>query len=239
MLRYARSCYICGIKFESLQESCFMKKILFSFLFFCFCLCGFAQQPTVGPIAGINFSTVTGSNGSTKFKVGFRAGAYMKFPFNDVVAFQPEMLYSKIGYGEDLVSKSTDSSISHSLSYIHFPFLLNISVAGGAGFIQLGPQIGYIINAKEKGTILFTNSSMQSQKVDTSNVFGFSTTEYSLVVGGGYKFNFGLSASLHFSYGITKLYTAGSEHNLVISISVMYKLGKNIGKDDERIFRQL
>lgn len=219
-----------------------MKKLVLSILLFSFSYDAWTQA-TIGPLAGINFSTISGGGGTNKFKTGFHAGVYMKFAFSDAVGFQPEMLYSTLGYKQQLsFSKSgtsTDTSLTHSLSYITFPFLLNLTVAGN-GFLHIGPQIGYIINAKEKGVILTsTNGTSVTQNVDTSNVYGMSTTEYALVVGGGYKFDFGLSASVHLTYGFTKLYTNADAHNFIIGISVGYKLGKTEEAGQGLIYKHL
>src|ERR1051326_346338 len=123
-----------------------MKKLSASILLLFFCFETWSQ-PSAGPVAGVNFSTITGGSSvaAIKFKTGFHVGAYMKFPITDLIAFQPEMIYTKIGYGsESSFTKSglsTDSSLKHSLSYITFPFLMSISVADGKGFIHIGPQI--------------------------------------------------------------------------------------------------
>ncbi len=218
-----------------------MKKLFLSVFLFSFSYVALTQV-SAGPLAGVNFSTVAGGKGTNKFKTGFHAGAYLKFDISDAVAFQPEMLYYQIGYKQQLsFSKSditADTSITHSLSYITYPFLLNITVAGN-GFMHIGPQIGYIINAKENGTILTTtNSSSVTQTIDTSNIYGFSTTEYAIVIGGGYKFNFGLSASLRFTYSFTKLYTNSDAHNFVIGISVGYNLGAKEERRQDRIYKR-
>ena len=219
-----------------------MKKLFISILLFLFSHAVWTQV-SAGPILGINFSNIAGGKGTNKFKTGFHAGAFLKFNFSDAIAFQPEMLYSTLGFKQQLIfNKSSvlaDTSITHALSYIAFPFLLNITVAGN-GFLHIGPQIGYIINAKEKGTILTTtNGASFTQTIDTSNVYGFNTTEYALVIGGGYKFDFGLSASLHFTYGFTKLYSNADGHNFVIGISVAYFLGKQEEAGQGLIYKHL
>ena len=100
------------------KPSISMKKlILFIIFFFPFAYVVCAQV-SVGPLAGINFSTALGGNGANQFRTGFHGGAYLKFSINDAVAIQPEMLYYKIGYKQQLsFSKSgtsADTNINHS-----------------------------------------------------------------------------------------------------------------------------
>ena len=219
-----------------------MKKLFFSYLFI-FSSHFAWTQVSAGPFAGVNFSKVAGGNITNKFKTGYFAGAFLKFDITNTIAFQPEMLYSSQGFKQQASfvksGVSTDTNLTHSLSYIEFPFLLNLSVAGN-GFVHFGPQIGYIVNAKKKGSISTeSNGSVQTETINTSDIYGFSTTEYALVIGGGYRFIFGLDASVHFTYGITKLYTATGGHNFVIGISVGYKIGRYNAQSGDRIYKQL
>ncbi|MBI3500599.1 MAG: PorT family protein [Bacteroidetes bacterium] len=212
-----------------------MKKLSLFFLIFSF-FNSAESQVSIGPLVGLNFSTVKGgvNDQNNKFKLGYYAGGFMKFEFSDVVSFQPEMLFSQRGYKQksstNSSSVSADSNITHSFSYLDFPFLLNAAI-GERGILQIGPQIGYIINAKERGSITSSsNSSTQIQNVDTSNIYGFSTTEYSLVAGGTYRFKFPLTVSLRAVYGITKLYDGeNSSHNLSFQFFVGYVFGNNSG----------
>ena len=175
------------------------------------------SQVSVGPRLSLNFSNAIGGENSAgnKFKIGFSAGAFLKFQISDQVYFQPEMLYSTRGFKY----VAGDTILKHNLSYIDYPFLLGIQV-GDNGFINFGPQIGYLINDKIKG-VLSTSSNL-----DSSNVYGYNTTEYALAFGGGYMFKFNLLVSVRGMYGLTKLYANGDlSHNFSFGLSIAYSFG--------------
>ncbi len=182
------------------------------------------SQVSAGPKFQLNFSNVAGGekDAGNKYKLGFNAGAFINIQLSDLLDFHPEMLYSTRGYKLQKSIGSKDTNITHRFSYIDFP-ILGIIHVGDNGFIEAGPQIGYLANDKMKGSVV---SSSVVQKVDTGNVYGFNTTEYSLVVGGGYKFNFKLSAGVRFVYGLSKIYTSGQySHNISFGISIGYYFG--------------
>ena len=194
-------------------------------------------QVSAGPVLAFGFANVKGgvNDQPNKFKFAFRAGAFLRLEFSDALSLQPEMFYSSRGYNQKTSFSNSnttkDTILTHRFSYIDFPFMLNMKIGDNA-FMCIGPQIGYIANAKRKGTISFTSgSTVLTQVIDTNDVYGFSTTEYSLALGGGYRFDkIPLLASLRINYGLTKLYDGKYfSHNLSFYVSVSYVFGGDGG----------
>ncbi|MEK6615501.1 MAG: porin family protein [Bacteroidota bacterium] len=211
-----------------------MKKLLFALqLFFLGSIITWSQV-SVGPKLSLSFSNVIGGENSVgnKFKVGFSAGAFLKFQISDHVYLQPEVVYSTRGFKYVSSVGNQDTNLKHTLSYIDFPFLIGIQI-GENGFINFGPQIGYLVNDKIKGVV--TNSS-SSLNLNSSNVYGYNVTEYALAFGGGYRFPFNLMVAVHGVYGLTKLYSNGGDlsHNFTFGLSVAYSLGEKRRKQRTR-----
>jgi hypothetical protein len=209
-------------------------------IFICVCCLGESYaQALAGPKLALNFANVIGNGGgqSNKFKFGYSAGFFLRVDLNETVGLQPEILYSTRGYKKSTSfgNLSNDTSIVNSFSYIDFPFLLDIAI-GDAAFINVGTQIGFIIDARQKGTVTFvSNGNVQTQKIDTSNILGIRTMEYALALGGGYKFNFPMAVSLRFVYGFTNLYEENKTgHNIYFQFSTVYIFGNSNGRGGGR-----
>ena len=210
-----------------------MKKPFLLFLLLVFVSRAADAQVSAGPVFNLCFANVKGglNDQANKFKIGMRAGFFLKLDVSESVSIQPEILYSTRGYVQKSLSSTSvsvkDTSIKHNFSYIDFPFLANIRAADNI-YMLIGPQLGYLSNARSKGTI---SIGPKTSAVDTNDVYGFNTTEYSLVMGGGYKFKFPLDASLRFTYGLTKLYQGEGKtsHNFYFQIGVSYSFGSGSG----------
>lgn len=202
----------------------FIALLAFSFLL--------KAQVSAGPKLGLVYSSSKGDpkDVNNKFKIGFQAGAYLRFAVNDQVSFQPEMLYSTRGYKLKASTmtpvSSKDTNLTYTFYYLDFPFMINVHIADNI-FLNIGPQVGYLIDVRSKGNVTTTiGSSVDEQIIDKSNIYGYKTTEHSLALGGGYEFNFGLLLSLRSTIGVTKLYDTGKlSRNLAFQFSVCYKFG--------------
>ena len=161
-----------------------------------------------------------------KFKLGYNAGVFLNIPITEAVDFHPEFLYSTRGYKLAKTLNLVDSSITHRFSYFDFPLLFQVH-AGDNGFIESGAQIGYISNDYQRGSV--TNNTTITT-IEESSVYGFKTTEYSLVLGGGMNLPYKLAVSARVVFGLTKLYdTENLERNLSIGLSLMYRFGAERG----------
>ncbi len=182
------------------------------------------SQVSAGPKAGLNFSSVIGGSRDedNSFKLGFYCGFFMNLSINDKLSIQPEVLYSTRGFKYQRTIGNNDTSLSHNLSYIDFPFLGSYLITDRLS-VEAGPQIGYIIADRTKGTAGPLSS---AQEIDTSTVLGFNTTEYSVAVGAGFIAPYGITANIRFVYGLTKLYSNGDfSHNISFGINVSYSFG--------------
>jgi hypothetical protein len=197
------------------------------------------SQVSAGPKLQLNLANVMGGENSAynKFKLGYNAGGFINVPVTEKIDLHGEALYSTRGFIMQHSIGAKDSNITHRLTYIDFP-VLGLMHIGDNGFIETGPQIGFLANDRMKGSVV---SSSVIQEVDTGIVYGLRTTEYSLVIGGGYNFNFKLTASVRFIYGLSKLYenTGDYSHNISFGVSLAYSFGAVASKGGGVIYKRI
>jgi hypothetical protein len=156
---------------------------------------------------GVNISSLGGNAsqiGSAKF--GFHAGVYFAARISDRIAFQPELVFSQQGY--QFNSALTDAFVVN-YNYLNLPLLAKIYVAEGTS-VQLGPQLGYLLNADELYPV---------KKMDVA-----------LAVGLGYEMESGLNFSLRYNLGLLNTIAnapnlSPSSTNRVFQLSIGYTFG--------------
>lgn len=175
-----------------------MKKIL---LLAVFTVLGFAnvnaQEIKFGAKAGLNFSTVNGSNtNNIDYVTSYHVGVVSEIPISDKFSFQPEIMYSRQGYSfnNDVVA----------MKYLNIPLMGKYYIAKGLS-LEAGPQIGFLLSAKNEG-VKVTNS--------------FTTFDFGANFGVGYKLENGLNFGARYNLGITKVDT--DNRNGVFQVSVGY-----------------
>ena len=188
-----------------------MKKILFLFLT-AFALITTQAQVRFGVKAGANFATLTGSDVSgAKMKVDFHFGGFAHIPLTSMFSFHPELLYSgqgaKFDGGKD------------NLSYLNIPVLFQYNNPSGF-YVETGPQVGFILSAKEKvdgGSSVDIKDQVKSTDFAWALGLGFVTQAN---VGFGVRYNAGLS---NIADG------GGKIQNGVFQLSVHYWFGSSEG----------
>lgn len=205
-----------------------------------------AQDIKFGIKAGANFATLTGDAvaDDVKMKAGFNAGGLMEIKFTEKLSLQPEVLYSLQGAkttdrtddGLGTISRDEDKV---NLSYINVPVMLKFYPVKGF-FIQAGPQIGFLVSAKDKndnttetpdinGNTITTTSSTETDIKDN-----LKTVDVAFNAGLGYDFTTNLFIDARYSIGLTNVYDAPDflgafgiseldAKNSVISVSLGYK----------------
>ncbi|WP_020536815.1 porin family protein [Lewinella cohaerens] len=124
----------------------------------------FSLQAQVAVKAGVNFSNMLfeeddnsiedlAKNGATKFT----AGVAFILPFSDVVALQPELLYTQKGAKSTYTIAGGEFTNDLTYNYLDIPLLLRISLGDTHGeglgiYLNGGGYVGYAFNGKSKST---------------------------------------------------------------------------------------
>jgi hypothetical protein len=162
-----------------------------------------AGATTGGVKGGVNLSTVTGSIDvgiEKSIHVGGVFGGFVTVPFSDMLAFQPEFLYSMDG----VKLKGTSGGNlgfegKANVDFVRIPLLLRIGpTARGSkgGYFLVGPSIDFVTRAK-----VVTTSPSGVPDDDIKDTFKSVVT--SVVIAGGYSAGRGL---------IEARYTAGVQN---------------------------
>jgi hypothetical protein len=174
-----------------------------------------------GAKAGVNLSKFSGSGTSdvsTKMKVGFHIGALAGYNIMDGLSVQPELLYSSEGSKQ---TQETDSWTDN-LSYLNIPVLVKYKSSVGI-YGEVGPQIGFLLSAKEKDASVSTNIKQY-----------LNSTNFSLAFGLGYQSEYNIGIDARYNLGLSNLAKdAGSDGKIkcsTIQIGVFYILGGGSSK---------
>ncbi|WP_022825476.1 porin family protein [Hymenobacter norwichensis] len=118
---------------------------------------------------------------------GFQAGGFINLGFSRLFAFQPEVIYSRKG------AKSPTSPTIHTrLDYVDVPLVFHINVDGL--FFEAGPQVGFLVAAKDKVDTQLLDTKARYNTVDAGYIFGL-----------GYQRKAGLGVGLRYNGGITNI----------------------------------
>lgn len=193
-----------------------MKQIFFSLLTLSV-ITASAQKFQVGIKGGVNISNFTGGNfGSVDKKalVGFHAGGLLRFKLGNMLALQPEAVFSTQG----TTIKNTSTDYDYKVDYLNVPVLLQIMPGGGAFYVEAGPQFGFKV----------------SEDVPNSTVENFAkSTDLSIALGLGLHSKSGFGLDGRYNVGVSKVgdfdaSTANPDFkNGVIQIGVFYTLFNN------------
>lgn len=127
-----------------------MKKIFFTtILALLVCDTIFAQGTVQFSLkAGLNLAYEYGGNENSGILPGLYAGVGVEVPVNYILGIQPELMYSMQG-GKVSSSAFRMSDGKERVEYINLPVIFKIYPGYSRRFsIDLGPQFGYMINAK-------------------------------------------------------------------------------------------
>lgn len=168
----------------------------------------FAQAPKYGIKAGLNLSTLTGP-GNAEWRPGFNAGFLSHIHITPAFSLQPEVVYSSQG-----AKYPTDPEIKRKLDYINIPVLLQYNFDNGFR-LQGGPQIGFLISAKDK---------VGDVELNTVDKDDFKTVDVSLPLGISYLSYSGLGVDARYNLGLTNVIEGSTTNvrNSVIQFGLFY-----------------
>lgn len=172
---------------------------------------------TFGPKVGLNVTNITHSHGDNK--VSINAGIFGLARFNDWLGFQAEVLYSRQGWRDKVTMDGDDVKVKYRVNYLNIPILARFYVWDGVS-VDLGPQLGIALNAKEK--YKHSGNSVKEK------IHHLNTLEASFVMGLSYEFDLGLILSARYNLGLSNVFDkdqfGSSNKNHVFQVSLAYKL---------------
>jgi hypothetical protein len=180
-----------------------MKKYLLFASTLISCLAAFSQdkKTQVGIKSGLNVAILSASiNSESSYKSGFHIGMYIKTPGG----FRPEIYFSSQGQKDNYVSPPSFVSTGKTtttLNYLNIPLLMELGKK--KVMFQIGPQIGFLLSAKEVGTI--NNQSVNSDLKDFTK-----SPDFSLVLGAGINATEKLNFGLRLNYGLSDIFNSPS-----------------------------
>ena len=183
-----------------------------------------AQDVKFGAKAGINIASIGGDSFGYDInsKVGIQIGGFAEIKVSDQFAIQPELLFSSQGAKSKISEPDYKEENTLNLSYLNIPIMVKYYLADKLS-LEAGPQIGFLLSAKNKYTITdtgVTESGTDDAKAD------FKSIDFGLNFGAGYDFTDNVSAGIRYNIGlsnINKESILGSNHNGVFSLALGYK----------------
>lgn len=181
----------------------------------------------LGGKGGATMSRMTFSPGvHQKMVQGVTFGIAARYTEEKVFGLIAELNVTQRGWKEDFVRDlAPEFEYSRKLTYIQIPFMTHIYFGSDSfkGFINLGPEFGYMIGDKISANFDYKN---------IDNIPGFPTTmrtNRQLSMGIERKFDYGIAA------GVGMEFIVGRRHSFMLEGRYYYGLG-NIFNDSKRDF---
>ena len=165
-----------------------------------------AQKIKFGAKGGINIANIKGDNTSSLDPVAaFNLGLMAEIPISQKFSFQPEVMFSGQGYSFE----GSDGNIV-ALNYLNVPLMAKYYVLKGLS-LEAGPQIGYLLSAKNEGTNVKD---------------GFKKVDFAANLGVGCKLKNGINFGARYNFGLSNINDASGDsnkfRNSVFQLSVGY-----------------
>lgn len=191
-----------------------MKKLLFVFVAVVSLTVAQAQSK-FGVKAGANFANLSGDIEDVKMKIGFNIGVTGDIAFSDMFSFHPELVFSAQGAKYDV----SDIDASLNFNYLNLPLLVRYNNPSGF-YAELGPQVGFLMSAKEK---------VEDEDEDIKD--SFKGIDFGAALGIGYQMKNGFGFGARYALGLSNILDTEDEEsdvsvkNNVISVGIFYNFG--------------
>ena len=178
-------------------------------IFFAVVICFITNQSytqnslfSIGAFGGQNFSTMRGTSyidDNHTNKTGFTGGLTFNYQINDILSFQPEIVFERKGSTapsyeiRDLEGYSLGFLYGgdYHYDYLTIPLLLNVSIGKNLKlFVNLGSYLSYLINQTDDySTVVIGN---------TNNMYPAKSFDFGIVTGIGFEIPLNENVSLFF-----------------------------------------
>ncbi|WP_179197904.1 porin family protein [Hymenobacter crusticola] len=179
---------------------------------------GYAQQVRFGAKAGLNASTYQGAPvPNPGFRFGPVLGVLTRLSLGRHGSLQPELLYEQRGATTDLLADGPNGVFNlptifsqqtrSRLHYLSLPMLARVEV--GKLFAVAGPQVSYLVQAREQRTTLLDDPYTYNLAVPFTETRAgteqYHRWELGGVVGVGYQVLADLAVELRYAAAVTPL----------------------------------
>lgn len=189
----------------------------------------------VGVKTGLSLAVLDGTiNSGAEFKPSFHVGGVLRWRPSPRVAIQPELVFSQQGSDNRFPLGPATLESKTNLSYLNLPVLVKVYL-GNVVNVQVGPQFGLLVAAKEKGDVSYSSSG--GIKTGEEDVKSYYKSDFGVCAGVGADLKNGLLLAARFNYGLSDIdnnaFTQrirdqagfGGLHNRVLEVSVGYVFG--------------
>ena len=187
-----------------------MKKLLLLLAAFTATATVASAQLSYGVKGGLNISDISHSKNFTSFDkkmtTGIFVGAYVEYQFNDFLAIQPELLYSRQGVSsKDKSTEDITRKAGIRLNYLNLPILVKFYPIERLS-IDVGPQIGYALSAKSIGRVVNTTDGRSVTRTkDRIDKKDYNHFDFGVAMGASYKLMNNFSVFARYYLGVTKI----------------------------------
>lgn len=157
---------------------------------------------------GLNLSIFSASvNSEPAFRPAIHLGFYGKVPMKNKFYFRPELYYSGQGQKTDYVIPSSGQSVGSTTTSLNYLNIALLSGTGGKFSFEFGPQVGFLLSSREKGTI-------DGEEIDDDLKDVMRPIDLSLVLGLAVRAGETVDLGVRLNYGINDIYKADDEINM-------------------------
>lgn len=159
--------------------------------------------------AGMNVSALSGKNAGMVYNLNaWYAGAQLTLPFSKVIAFQPELLYSREGF--------RSPGMKYKFDFARMPLTFQFRHESGV-YAEFGAQFGI----KLKST---ANDIDDDQKIDIPDMESYNA---GLIMGMGYRHASGIGVNVRFAPSLTGVGKELDAKLTTLSFGLSYSLESN------------
>lgn len=141
---------------------------------------------SLGLKAGASLTDIIGKDANADSRFGFHAGIFANIGFARLFAFQPEILYSQKG-----ARLPNNNDVGTRFHYIDVPLAFHVNTDGF--FFEAGPQVGFLVSAKDE----IGNTS--------TAVSRYKSVDFGYLAGLGYQLKHGLGIGLRYNGEFTNV----------------------------------
>jgi hypothetical protein len=139
-------------------------------------------------------------------KLGLHFGIFSKVPLTNLIAFQPELLYtntgSKVSYGGTNLENAlgiSEGQVRFNLNYIQLPLALAVNL--GPLNIHAGPYFSYLLSANVKNLRSSDLANPSTIELDKDN---FNSLDFGLLGGIGFDVQ-NVTIGVRYNYGLREI----------------------------------